>query len=391
MRIQRYWLLVFLFFAAGLYFFYQVNQPFLSYDFAPQFDGNDYRGIYEYFTGMTGAYKVPFPFNGRLLVPWLASLVGTGDIIWDFRAVNLLFTLLGVFMLFELWRTLGFERHWFLFGIGWLCLHWTGLIRLNAFDPITVDVPTYFFQALLLWLVLKRRFVWLLLLGPIATLQKESIIGVLAVLALFGFLHNRKAKDGFFDLKWILLAFVLSYASKLLIGHFFPPAEAGKGAFITLAYHAKEALLHPFEFVRWAMAAFVAFGPILLVGLSRLRLRGHYDMKRMLLLSCSSLYLAYGILAGGDMTRIIFLGFPFIMTWLIYELKELPRPRVWLLAILSLPLTFLVSHIPDPAFSWDVWESWYPEFASSSVVGFYAAYGLFTMLLWFGFKKWLPD
>lgn len=374
MRIPHYWLYVFLLVTAGLFFFFQHNQPALSYDFAPQFDGNDYRSIHDYFVGNVTDYQVSFPFHSRILVPWLAAQLNTGDIIADFQWVNLFFSLLSVWVLFELWRTLGLELRWFIIGFGWLLLHWTGMLRLNAFDPITVDVPLFFFQALLLLIIFKRKFAWLLLLGPIATLQKESFVALLVVIIVYGWYHNRREDENFYNLKWIIGALALSIIAKYAVNYYFSPIEAGKGSVITLLYHAREAILHPFELLRWLVAAFVAFGPLLITGAFKSSRNRYYDNRRNVLILFSLVYFAFGILAGGDMTRIMYLGFPFIATWLMMEFKELNGRMLWLLVSLSLPITFLTGVIPDPAFEWEKWQNWYPEFASMETIGYYGMY-----------------
>lgn len=112
----------------------------------------------------------------------------------------------------------------------------------------------------------------------------------------------------------------------------------------------------------------MAFGPALWLAINRYRKTNRYDNTRNLLLIYSGLYLAFGILAGGDMTRIIFLGFPFIATWIIYELQEIDLSKLVLLGFLSLPLTFIWKTIPDPAWQWEAWESWYQEFAGAETV-----------------------
>lgn len=383
MRIPQYWLYIFLFTTAALFFLYKETQSPLSYDFAPQFDGNDYRLAYEYFTGQTTDYKVPFPFHSRIVVPWLAAQINSGDIISDFQWVNLLFALLATWMLFLLWRQLGFELKWFIVGFGWLLFHWTGMIRLNAFDPITVDMPLYVFQTLLIWFVIKRKFAWLLILAPIAILQKESFLGLTVCLLAYGWYHNRKRQDAFYNLKWMLTGLLLAVISLQTVNYLLPYDEKGKNSLVTLLYHAREVVLHPFELVRWLAAAFMAFGPFLVAGILKGAKRRHYDHRKNLLILFSVIYLLYGILAGGDMTRIIFLGFPFIMTWVMYELQELKAKQVFLLVLLALPLTYITQSIPDPAFEWERWQSWYPEFAPSQQVLLVLVYGMIcTTIVW---------
>lgn len=381
MRIRLYWLFLFLLITAGAFFFYQEIQSPLTYAFAEQFDGNDYEGIYNSFTNNTDSPLVSFPFNSRILVPFLASKIGTGDIIKDFSIVNLLFSLAAVFVLFNLWRDLGFELKWFFFGFFWLLFHWTGMIRLNAFDPITVDLPLYLFQALFLWIIIKRKFGWLLLLGPVATLQKESFIAILLILLIYGWYHNRKEDDGYFDLKILITALLLSMGVKQLANFYFPPLESGRGAIITILYHIREMVYHPFKILRWLAAFFVAFGPFLIATLFELRKRRYYDNRRNMIIIFSVLYALFGIFAGGDMTRIIYLGFPFIMTLVITELKEISTKEFWVLTFLSLPLMFLTYSIPNPAFEWESWQAWYPEFASINTVLLFLGYGIICTLI----------
>ena len=263
MRIRLFWLVIFLGIATATFFFYQSEQTSITYSLAPAFDGNDYSHIYNYFIGIEESYQVPFPFNGRIFVPWLAAQIDSGNIIQDFYWVNLFFTLATVIALFMLWRQLGFDLKWLIAGFFWLLFHWTGMIRLNAFDPITVDLPVYFFQSLLLLVILKRNFVWLLILAPLATAQKESFLALIIILTAYGFWHNRKTEEGYYPIPLLISALALSLIAKFSIAHYFPPIEEGKGVIITLLYHAKEAILHPFEIVRWLVAMFVAFGPAL--------------------------------------------------------------------------------------------------------------------------------
>lgn len=381
MRIRLFWLYIFLGITTASFFGYQHLQEPISYDFASEFDGNDYRNIYEYFTGVQKDYQVAFPFHQRILVPTLASFVNSGDILYDFQVVNLIFTLLSVWITFLLWRQLGFELKWFVAGFIWLLFHWSGLIRLNAFDPITVDVPLYFFQALFLWLVIKRKFIHLLWLVPLATVQKESFIALMIVLLVYSWWHNRKTQEGFYDIPLIAASLVLGIVAKSLVNGNFLPIEEGKGALITIGYHAKEALLNPFEIIRWLAAMAMAFGPALFLTFGQYSKSFRYDNTRNLLVLFSLVYLAFGILAGGDMTRIIYLGFPFIATWIMYELKEIKTKHLLTLGLLSLPLMILYKNIPNPAFEWDAWQSWYPEFASTGFVLIVLGYVLIAWLI----------
>ncbi|GEM_PF-674239 len=367
MRIRQYWLITFLAITTAAFFFFQEKQLPLTYHFAEDFDGNDYEHIYNFFTETENAYAVPFPFHQRVLVPFLAAQLNSGDIIKDFQWVNLFFTLLAIVVTFQLWRTLGFDLKWMWFGFIWLIFHWSGLIRLNAFDPITVDLPIYSLQALFLLLLLKRRFVHLLWLAPLATSQKESFIALMIVLCVYAWWYNKKTEESYFDLAFILGATILAIATQSVINYNFSPSEPGKGALITLGYHAKEVLLNPIKIVRWLTALGTAFSPLIYLIIFKNIIQFRFENKKNLIILFSIVYMGFGLLAGGDMTRIAFLGFPFIMTWLIIEFQE--QPKLFLFFVLALTLWLLKpGYIPDPAFERELWQTWYPEFAPTDVL-----------------------
>lgn len=367
MRIRLYWLYIFLAFTLVAFLGYREVQEPITYDLASQFDGNDYRDLYNYIS-KNNSDSLTHPFSQRILVPFLATIIGSESVLLDFQIINLVFALLSIWITFKLWRLMGFELKWFIAGFIWLIFHWTGLIRLNAFDPITVDVPLYFFQALFLWLILKRKFIHLLWLAPLATIQKESFIPLMMVLMVYATWYNRKTQEGYYNLPIIGISLIVAICSNLVVNTYFVPFESGKNSLIMLAYHAKEALLNPFEIIRWLAAMAMAFGPALFLTFDKYRRTFRNDNTRNLLVLFTLVYLGFGILAGGDMTRIIFLGFPFIATWIIFELQEIRTKHLALIGLLSLPLMMLHKTIPNPAFEWELWQVWYPEFAPNHMV-----------------------
>jgi len=380
MRVHHGWSVFFVALSIAVFFFYRQYQPHVSYDFVDSFDGNDYRLAYQYFAGTQDCYEVPPPFHQRILIPFLASQFGEG-IIKDFQIINLIFSILAVWVTFLVWRKLGLEFKWMVFGFIWLIFHWSGMMRLNSFDPITVDVPLYLFHALLIWIVLTRKFTWLYWLAPIATAQKESFIGYLVVLSIYALWHNRKAVDGYFKLQPILISTGLAILTKLVISHYFPPAEPGRGALIMIAYQAKQVLMEPFELIRWLAAISMAYGIALWLATAGYWRNRYFDLPRNVLGLFALISLAYALLAGGDMTRIAFLGFPFVFSFVLTEIQRADHVNFYALALLSLPFMMLQSAIPDPGFEWVVWEQWYPEFADPKIVWIVIGYALIASLL----------
>ncbi len=356
-------------------------------------DGNQYLAMYAYLRGNTATYHVQFPFHSRILVPLIASWLPGDNPVKAFQGLNLLFSILSVAALFVYWQRLQINRVFMGLGFFWLLFHWTGLIRLNAYDPVTVDVPLYFIQIVFLLILWHKNWRQLWWFAPLATLQKESFPALLVILAAYGWLYNRHTKTKDFPLKIILGSLIVSAIAKYVVNYFFPPIESGSSV-ITILYFVKQSLLHPFRLVRWITGVWVAFGGLLVLAVQQWLRQGGFarlkdtiwtrtvslpffeDSHTDLLFLFSLTYLALSLLAGGDFTRIVFLGFPFIMTCCFLVLKTSNQALVFLALMVSIGQMNLGESIPDQGTNWDAFASWYPEFASWPVVLGMLAYGL---------------
>lgn len=366
----------------GLFFLYLAIQPDITYYFSPLFDGNQYLNAYSFFDHITDQFSVSFPFNSRILVPYLASMMPYEDPVYNFLTLNLIFTLLSVAAIYILWKGLHITQGHIMTGYFWLLIHWVGIIRYNIFDPITVDVPLYFVQVLLLFILFKRRFIWLLILGPIATIQKESFPGLLIIL-LFYAIYENYTRQSSFRTTWIIgLAVAISFVAKIIVAHYFPPSDPGKNSFIVILFHMKETFLNPFRFIRWLIAIFMAYGPLLMLAIwkaikSKTLLHGS---KYLLWLSLT--YLFFSLFAGGDMTRIAFLGFPFIMTWIMIQLKNVEGFLFKAAFIAGIPLMKVFGTIPDPSvYGWEKFNNWHPEFANPVIILLWFVYAIMCLAM----------
>jgi len=389
--------------AAFVFYFY--HQPVASYAQVPLMDANQYLKSYHYFKGDTAFYQVIFPINARILVPWLATLIPATDADCAFQILNLVFSLLSVGILLRLWQQMKFGYELIFIGFFWLLFHWTGLIRLNAFDPVTVDVPLYLFQTLFLWIVLRRQWVHLWWLAPLATIQKESFPALLIVLLLYGWLYNRYTKTRTFPVWPLAMCLVLAAISKAVVNYYFPPVKPGN-SLITILFFIKESLIDPFRLVRWIAGVFVAFGGWLLLVLWQWTSTGAFAKLKNtlltkprqwpvfkntttdLLLLFSVTYLGLSLLAGGDFTRIVFLGFPFVMTYILLVIRQCSQKLRIAAGLLSLPLMRLTEIIPDPAADWTAFINWYPEFATWPVVCQLWVYGVVVFMVFWLLKKY---
>lgn len=369
---------LFLLFTTFVWALYYYHQPVLSYEHLALADGNQYVKMYQYFTGEMDAYRVSFPFHSRMLVPWLASLVPANHPIQAFHTVNFVFTLLSVVMLLMVWRKLNIPFLLRLLGISWLLLHWIGIVRHNIFDPITVDVPLYFFQALLLYLLIEKRYVHLLWLTPLAAIQKESFIALIAGWLVYEtvrcYLQKKPQTHLFFGLTALLIGIGAQYA----VGYWLPPIEAGQSSVRTILVHGWLLFKKPFRVIRWITALFIAYGAFLYVGGKKLSALWQ-SYPHQLLLLFSGIYLFFGLFAGGDFTRILFLGFPFIMTYLLIALRDEANWLPITMFTISIPILKITQAIPDAGKNWEAFREWFPEFAPVNDVWYMFAVGIITL------------
>ncbi len=385
---SHYLLFILLFLSAGLFFFYLRIQPQVSHTYSPLFDANKYVSVYAFFSGTITDYQVPFPIHSRILIPWLASLMPFETASADFLAVNFIFMLLSVIAIHSLWRAYRIPQEYIMAGFFWLLIHWVGIIRLNIFDPITVDVPLYFFHALLLLILLKKKYYWLLLLGPVATLQKESFIALLAGLFILQVYLTGKEKLPYHSIIWIFLALIASAVTKGIVNNWFPPVDEGRSSLIILLFHARETLLDPFRLIRWITAVFMAFGPLFLLAIWFKGKNRKLSSGDPVLIGLGLVHLGLSLLAGGDFTRLAFLGFPFIMTWILVSLTGIKSFFFKAGIIFGIPLMKGLSDIPDPAITgWEKFNNFYPEFANPVIVMLWMGYGALCLLVYHTIDK----
>ena len=132
-----------------------------------------------------------------------------------------------------------------------------------------------------------------------------------------------------------------------------------------MAFHVREMLYNPDHLVRWILSLFAAFGAFLFV-LFKNSVKIYLPKSDELLVHFLSLsVLALSVLGGMDYTRLIFLGFPYI----IISIVKIGKPKLgeWYLALgLSLVLTRFWMILPDPAKIINGYYTWMPEVADAA-------------------------
>ncbi len=353
-------------------FYFQFNET-IDFENCKLCDAKQYNKLYDDFK-TDKASQIAYPFYSRPLVPFLASIIPVKNVTIAFHVINFVFILLSVFTLKKLWDHLSIKSWIQWIGFGWLFTHWTGIIRYNLFDHLTVDVPLYFFQGLALLLFYQKKYKWFYLITPLALLQKESFLAVSVTLLFIHIWFERKKwyEEG----KHLLYSLLLGIAFQKGILALLPDQLDQRNAMMAILYHGKLALNDPSRFIRWFAAFGSSFGVIPFIILFKIRSMNIKDSKELTLLIFSIMYCCFGLLAGEDMTRILFLGFPFIMTISLLFFQDQLK---WLL-ILALVLSVPSLHL----YPFPVDNKWGVDYASLDFVYKWASYYLIAMLLFFG-------
>jgi len=355
----------------------------VSYHLEPRADGNQYAKIYKFFKGEEKNYNVAFPYHSRVAIPYLASLVPSMNIISAFLIINFLFALTSIFFLCWIWEKLQISYFFQAIGFGWLLLHWSGLIRLNIFDPLTVDVAVYFFEVLIIFIIIEKRWVHLLWIGPVATLVKEQFPIFLILILGFAIYQLMVLNKRGLPILIILISLIVSLLAKEIINYYFPHIPINTGSsFHTIAKIFFTTLNHPARILIWIVSIFTAYGFFILI-----LLKGIFNKVDLIyLLSIACLGLSFW--GGADFTRLSFLGFPFIMTIILQNLKDISKKNILIILFVSIPFMRLFWQIPDAGREWQSFTSWYPEYAKPNIVISWALFILITTIgLLFYFKR----
>lgn len=393
--------------SAMVYLTYAMVQPTYSYELLDRrFDAHKYAESYRYFRGLTPDYLSSFPFNTRILSPWLAAHFPFHDLKMDFVGLNGLFVVLTVGLLTLIWQRLHLRLSVIGLGLFWLLFHWKGLVRMYLPDPVTADVGSYFWLTLLLFfgVVENKKWLFIVLVAALGTLQKESFIAVIGCMALWNgvnsFVFNQSKRPFFIALSALLVA-LLAHS---IASHFFPPPTSDwrNNSLVTLLRVAKRYLVEPELLARTPISWLLAFGTLWLSASPNKRfislpwkeksvqnpplLQGEGDSGGEVsayLQFQVVLWLFLSVFGGGDTSRILFNGMPFVLTFLLVRLNQQPTWVTGYVFLTSLPLMRLYEVEPDlgrfPSEThrwcvecWTVSESWgYAVYALAVLAGYY--------------------
>ena len=366
--------------------FYYFFQPPVNYQKSPLSDSNQYEKIYHFFNGNTNEYQLKFPYNTRVLIPFFAARLWGDDIDFNFFIINTLFAILAILSIYKLMDSYGIDRKIVLLSILWISIHWAGPFRQNAFNPVNVDIPIYFFEVLMLLLFINKKYVLLLIVSVVAIAIKEVFLALLMIMLFITLAEWLFITKNSSSPIWISIILGIGILVKIYLNSQFPSLNNSYSIF-TMFYALREIILHPLNIVRWILAFFTVFASFtFIMSIASLKI-GKFNVNPGTILFIMTIaVILLSFLGGMDYTRLIMLGFPYLMTSII--LISNPGFREFLmLFLLSLPLSRFWMVRTDAELVIDKFKIWMPEYADSEQLIFWIIAVLVNFLIvWFGRK-----
>lgn len=276
---------------------------------------------------------IEHPFNLRIAAPWIVSgmvSLGAPDFTQAFLWLNYAAASAFVVCVYGAMRGMGFRSPEFFIVILWFFLHPLGF-RLYYTVPASVDPLAYAFLAAILWLFVARQrtAMWLVVLAALfvkESFQFIAMIGGLAEAAHAFFNRGeerRKAIASALGGVAAILAYKISQHA-FLSGVFPQKQEYYIGAVLVLGYWGLQAIKDPSRFIVWAGAFFCSTGffSAYLLGKWRWMIEPEKARLTLFLGAGAAGFAAFGLLAGSDMSRIIFNGNLLILSFCLLAARE---------------------------------------------------------------------
>jgi len=367
------------------YYIYQEPNEFSENEKA---DANEYLKIYGYFQGESDWNNIRFGIHNRIVIPYLAALLPWENASFNFFVLNTVLALLSLIALFYLLKHFKIENNYRFLILVFFSLHYVGPFRQNAISPINVDMAVYFFEVLFLLLLLKRRYVYLILLTPVAIAIKEIFLALTVSFLVINLIQRYIFNDKNVTLTPLIVMLLVGILTKWILNEVYPSASPGRNSILVMLFHIREFIVHPDHLWRWLLSLFVAYGGFLF-----LLLKNHSkkqfirnDFLTIHLLSISVLVLS--IVGGMDYTRLIFLGCPYLITS-IFIISKPNRNEIWFAFFISIVLTRFWMKLPVISKDLSPYNSWMPEVADTEYLLIWTLVAIAALGIFFTLKRFL--
>jgi hypothetical protein len=376
------------------------SQPAVTLNGGLGWDGLHYAAMYSYFK--SGVYDpvVPvFPYSQRVALPWLAAQLPV-PAVQSFLLLHAIFwsTTMVLFAICcrACFKVSAMGVH---FAVLWLQILWISIPRGTSAYAFTIDSAALFFMQAWI-LLLSPRWRWLLpVCAFTGVLFKETILllvllSVLALLVLWSVPRLRRCVPA--DLSHLRRPACLALLAAVIaagIGKWFAagllPHVRAESEWSTLWHWIQIRAEDPTQVLRYVAAAFAAYGGFAL--LLPATLGGPAKRPRPWTFTFAAalgpLYLAICFIAGSDLTKFAFMGFPFVLPVLLTRFDDVVPAFAVLSLVLGLPAAHAFSQIPDivpgheiPHQDLEGVYSWMMEYAHITIVGSWMAWWMASVL-----------
>jgi hypothetical protein len=383
---EKYLPILFSVASALIYAIFFFFQPQTDYLFCPKCDAYQYQAIINIIKGLEYE-QLYYPFHNRILIPAIVSIFPDHLTDLVFHSINFISVIIFTYFFSKILIELKIQIIVTIIALSWILFHFSGIIRPVILDYKTIDAPTICFHAILIYILLKGKYTYLLFLAPIGTLIKESFLAYTLVILAYSLallLFNDKNKLPF---STILLAVLISFFVKLIVNKLILPIETHHNEVRTLFLHVYLSFKEPDRILRYIISFYVVYGVFLWISIGKIftyRIKSHFEMQLFLLAFTS---IGFGILGGGDTTRIMMLGFPFIILSIIMLLKEYSAKNWFILLIISIPALRIQSSIPDFSTNRIAYSEWFVEKMSGDSMLFWLTLSIIMTLLAYFFMN----
>lgn len=249
---------------------------------------------------------VDYPFNQRIATPAVAALFWPNPLL-GYAAIDLVSAFAFASFVFLTVTTLGLGRLAFYSIILWFGLHPVGA-ALYFWFPASPDPAAYALLAAVAYSVAAEKLVAAWLTALLALFVKETFLFVMCAMLTANVIHwlatSRRPRLALPLLAQALCVGIALGILRLLLD--WPiPAPWHVSSLDQIAYYVGLVIADPFRIVVWVASAVCVLGffPVLLMN-------GKWPISRPFLfyLIGGAGYVAFGLIAGGDMTRIILNG-----------------------------------------------------------------------------------
>jgi len=369
-----------------MYFYF--FQPPNNFSVNEKADANEYLKIYEYFQGERDWQNVRFGIHNRIVIPFLASLFPWHDATFNFFILNTILAILSLVALYFLLLHYNVEQNHIFLILLFFSLQYVGPFRQNAAGPINVDMGVYLFEILFIWFFLKRKYLPLIIIIPVAIATKEIFLALTIVIFLFGLTWRLVFKNKSFSIPALSVMLLIGLITKWMLNESFPSASPERNSILVMAFHIREMILNPDHLWRWVLSLFAAYGGFLFLLVKKFRSRDFKTNDTLIIHILSLSVLALSVLGGMDYTRLIFLGFPYIIIS-IFLLSNPEKYTVWIAFFISIILARFWIKMPVISMDLSLYNKWMPESANTNHLIIWTTMMIISFGVFYSLKKLL--